>query len=164
MTVTDLPSFATEVFTRVVAMEKLAVPNAQAADYASFNYPYGNLYWTNRLESLVTPEPQGVDEFSFTFPIVMRLHTGYLGQGFDGALEVALQTQHAPAVMAYFWARRDLVYQAGQGRIPFFEDNAFDISCQSGLSIFEEEDAAKKMLGIEFRLITKARIQIRRTI
>lgn len=164
MAVTDLPSFALEVFTRVVAMEKLVVPTAQAAGYASFNYPYGNLYWTNRLESLVTPEQMGVDEFSFTFPIVMRLHTGYLGQGFNGELEVELQTVHAPAVMAYFWARRDLVYQAGQERIPFFQDDAFDISCQSGLSLFEEEDSTKKMLGVEFRLITKARIRIARTV
>ena len=163
MAVTDLPSFCAEVFDRVVAMEKLAVPGAQAGSYASYEYPYGNLYWTNRLESLLTPEQRGVDEFSFTFPIVMRLHTGYLGQGFDGALEIQLQTVHAPTVMQYFWARRDLVYQAGQARIPFFQDDAFDISCQSGLSLWND-DPAKQLLGVEFRLTTKARIQIRRMV
>lgn len=164
--VDDFKAFGSTVFTRVVAMQKLAVPGAKSANYASFNYPYGKLYWTNRLESILSPEQMGVDEFSFTLPIAMRLHSGVLGQGYPGDLEIALQATHAPAVMAYFWGHRDLVYQAGMDRVPFFQDDAFDFSCVSGLTIFEEEadGATKKMLGIEFQLITKARIQIRRSL
>lgn len=163
--VDDFKTFSSTVFDRVVAMQKLAVAGSKSAEYASFNYPYGKLYWTNRLESILSPEMMGVDEFSFTLPIAMRLHTGVLGQGYPGELEIALQSEHAPAVMAYFWGHRDLVYQAGMDRIRFFQDDAFDFSCISGLSIFEEEDSTntKKMLGVEFRLITKARIQIRRS-
>lgn len=163
MTVTDLPSFVVEVFSRVVAMEKATVTNAHAASYASFSASGGDLYWTNRLGSIPAPVGRGTDELEYSIPIIMRLHSGYITQGFPGALEDELQQKHAPTVMQYFQARRDLIYQAGQARINFMSGEA-EIECTSGLSIFEEEDGAKKMLGIEFRLTVKAQIQVKRTI
>lgn len=165
-TAAELSTFVETVFERIVAMQKAIVPDSQAGAYASFDYPYGKLYWTNRLESVVTPRTEGVNDYTFTFPIAMRLHTGFLTQGFPGELETQIQATHVPAVMAYFWARRDLVYQAGQERIRWFRDDGFDFFTLSGLSIFDDgdEQRIRRMIGAEFRLTVQARIQIARAI
>lgn len=162
--ITDLQTFVQAVLDRVVAMEEAVVQNSKAVDYASFNYGYGPLYWTNRIEAITPSEKFGVDEFSFLVPIAMRLHSGFLTKGFPGRLEQDIQRVHVPAVVAYFWARRDLVYAAtstGSTRIAWYDDDGFDFSCLSALAIFGEEES-KQMLGAEFRLTTRARIRIER--
>jgi hypothetical protein len=157
-----------DVFARVVAMEAACVPNSIAADYASFDYPAGErLFWTNRLDPITAPVTQGkgVDEYLFTIPIVMRLHSGWITQGLPGALEVALQTVHIPTVLVYFHERRDLVYKAAQAPLIFAQPDIFSFSCSSGLTIFTDEiDNNRKMLGAEFRLTLGAQIPIKRTI
>lgn len=164
---TELAAFGAEVIARVTAMQELMIPGTKAGGYASFEEPYGNFYWTNRLESI--PEPvtvgSGVNEWIVSFPIVMRLHTGWSTKGFPGDDEMLIQWTYTPTIMEYFIARRDLCYLAGQAKIKWWDDTTGVISNTTGLTLFNKEDnPTMTMLGTEFRITPKAKIQIKRTV
>lgn len=150
-----------EASKRIVAMQKIIVPGAQAKPYASWNYPYSNLFWTNAVGAIQPGGKVATNEYAYQIPFTMRLHTGLVQQGYDGKLEETLMYEHIPNVLTYFDQFRTLQYKRGTTPIDNYRGTELVISC-SGFRSFNVGDD-QTVLGAEFVLALPFQVNLQRS-
>lgn len=149
MTATD-EQYLLKALERIVAMERLAVPESKAAgDYPFFTYA-SMPYWINYL-STVSPAtaPHEMNQRT-EYALRMRLITGHKTEGYDGALARQLYVW-IPQVIEYFQARRHLQYEAAQTAVKYLHPNGVRITL-SRFGVFPV-DAGTIHIGAEFDLV-----------
>lgn len=133
---------------RLTAMQKIAVPGAESASYASFTGTYDNFYWLNYLSPIAAPaRTYGGRMFTFNVQVQSRLVTGYITEDYDGVREDELNFTHIPAVLEYFYQRPYLTYDETTDKIPHLNAEAFALSC-TGTRIFNHSSG--QVFGTEF--------------
>ena len=137
-----------EAVGRIVAMEKLVVPNAVTAvpyiAYVQDTFPY----WTNGMGR--TPAPDGPDDATrYDLTVTMRLVIGHLTAGYEGENQEAAWVI-APTVLRYF-RRYRFLQLPGQARILHLAPTGCTISSPRGLVFAVIKETTQ--LALEFELI-----------
>ena len=146
-----MTDFLADAMTRVVEMQKLALPDTKAA----FSNPlatYPNFpFWVNTL-STITPRtaPTALQQTT-EYVVRMRLVIGHMKEGYEGTLPDKLWAW-TPQVLEYFQARKHLQYQAGQAAVRYLSPLGTEIRLSRGFSSFQvAQDIIH--IGTEFELV-----------
>ncbi len=139
---------------RITAMFEAVIGDLQVYPDPQRNYPYSNLYVNYALSQLPAPQTAslGADKFRHTVTLRARLTAGTSTDGYEGTLASAVQYEHIPKILSYFYARRNLKYAAGQAGISHYNPEEFQMA-SSGLIVWSnDEDGAAPFMGADFTI------------
>jgi len=91
--------------TRIATMEEAAITGSKAYKFA-FMQGYPHPFWSNDLRG-VTPVKLNGQTWRYDVTMILRLHRGYVTEGYDGDLEGTC-TGDILTVLQYFQTYRDL--------------------------------------------------------
>jgi hypothetical protein len=148
MTASALETTVGNVLDRIVAMERLAVPDAVNAVKHWWHWEQKVPYWTNGIEALTNPV-QG----EYELKAAMRLIVGHISQATAGGT-LSIQDKswgYIPAVLAYFTKYNQLNAPALSDLANLAPDGVL-IACPGGLDVFNIPGQVSTFLYVDFTL------------
>jgi hypothetical protein len=142
-------SYLTDLFARVAALEREAVPTAAAVPYALYHQEWLP-YFTNRLGD-TAPEPDSERYSRRVYTVVVRLVVAHLGAGYGGEAETLLYDL-IPAVESAFERGRWLQSAAFPQPPDALDPQGVTFARATGLTVFSNAGIPAQQVGVEFTL------------
>jgi hypothetical protein len=139
---------------RITAMFEAVISDLQVYPDPQQSYPYSNLYVNYALSQLPAPQTRvlGADKFRHTAAFRVRLTAGASTDGYEGTLALTVQYEYIPKILAYFYARRNLKYAAGQAGISHYNPEEFQMASSGLITWSNDEDGAAPFMGADFTI------------
>lgn len=148
MTTSTLETTVGNVLDRIIAMERLAVPDSLNAVKHWWHWEQKVPYWTNKIAALTDPSDAECE-----LKAIMRLLVGHISQATAGGT-LSIQDKswgYIPATLAYF-RRYNQLNAPALADIANLAPAGVRIACPGGLDVFNVPGQVSTFLYIDFEL------------